>query len=407
MRGEKMIGVSSRLAAILSLLVLCTLCALATSGTAEANTLTPVQRLGKRIFFDKNLSNPPGLACASCHSPKAGFADPRVGFPVSKGSISNRFGDRNAPSVSYAAYSPAFHFDPTVRPGIMSGMYIGGLFWDGRAASLEDQVKGPFFNPLEMNNTTKTELIAKIAASSYADQFGGIFGADTLDFPANAFPFVSLAIAEYERSGEVSPFTSKYDYYLAGTVQLTEQEKRGMDLFSDTTEMGAKCANCHSIATDNPSGRPLFTNFGYQNIGTPANPANPYYELPVKFNPAGASYTDLGLGTGQLKSCYSELGKFKIPSLRNVAVTSPYEHNGVFATLTDVVNFNNTRDVLPVCEAGGTPGVDCWPASEVPINVHRHMPPMPGTFGQIGLTTQQVDDIVAFLQTLTDGYVVQ
>jgi cytochrome c peroxidase len=363
-----MIRISSRFTIAALSAIFCLACVLSAIGIAEAAGLTPVQRLGKRIFFDKDLSNPPGLACASCHSPRTGFADPNPASPVSEGIIPSRFGTRNAPSISYAAYSPAFHFDPAVRPGIMSGMYIGGFFWDGRAPSLEAQVEGPFFNPLEMNNTTKAGLIEKVAASSYADRFRGIFGEGSLDLPAKAFEFVSLAIAEYERSSEVSPFTSKFDYHLAGQVQLTEQEQRGLALFSDTSEMGAKCANCHSMSTDNPSGRPLFTNFGHQNIGTPANPANPFYEMPKRFNPAGTSYADLGLGTGPLKSCYSELGKFKIPSLRNVALTPPYEHNGVFATLTEVVNFNNTRDVLPPCEEGGEPGVDCWPAFEVPIN---------------------------------------
>jgi cytochrome c peroxidase len=373
---------------------------------ASSSKLTPIQALGKKIFFDEDLSEPAGTSCGTCHNPTAGFADPRFGLPVSQGSIPTRFGDRNAPSITYAAYSPAFHYDPTIRPGIMSGMYLGGFFWDGRAASLEAQVEGPLFNPLEMNNTTKLEVVLKVARSDYAKEFRKVFGGGQLIFlqPEKAFSYMAMAVAAYERSSEVSPFTSKYDYYLAGKVQLTEQEMRGLALFSDASPMGAKCVNCHAMSTDNSSGRPLFTSFGYQNIGTPANMSLPFYNMPVDFNPAGQSYADLGLGAGALKACYTELGRFKIPSLRNVAVTPPYEHNGVFATLKEVVHFNNTRDLLPTCQSGGAPGVDCWPASEIPINVHRHMPPMFGTFGQLGLTDQQEDDIVAFLQTLTDGH---
>lgn len=399
-----MVRASSRLCGTLLWPALCLVLVLIAAGGANASELTPLQRLGKKIFFDRNLSEPPGISCSRCHNPKAAFADPNSDVPVSEGSIPSRYGVRNAPSICYAAYSPAFHFDPTVRPGIMSGMYIGGFFWDGRAASLEDQAEAPFFDPLEMNNTQKADIIAKMEGSDYAGLFRSVFGEGSFDKPAKAFTYATMAIAEYERSSEVSPFTSKYDHYLAGQAMLTVPEQRGLALFSNTTMMGAKCVNCHSMSTDNPSGRPLFTNFGYQNLGVPANPENPYYKLKTKFNPAGEYYTDLGLGTGQMMSCYSEIGKFKIPSLRNVALTSPYEHNGVFKTLTEVVHFNNTRDMYPTCDEYGTPGVNCWPAAEVPVNVHKHMPPMPGTFGQLGLTDQQVDDIVAFLHTLSDGY---
>jgi cytochrome c peroxidase len=157
-----------------------------------------------------------------------------------------------------------------------------------------------------------------------------------------------------------------------------------------------------------PGLKPLFTNFGYQNIGTPKNPDNPFYNLPKRFNPQGKNYVDLGLGAMLAANgdpnagipnatAQKQNGKFKIPSLRNCAVTQPYEHNGVFRTLKEVVMFNNTRDVMG---AG-------WPPPEVPQNVHRHMPMEPGFFGMIGLTNQEVDDIVAFLETLTDGYKIQ
>jgi cytochrome c peroxidase len=141
-----------------------------------------------------------------------------------------------------------------------------------------------------------------------------------------------------------------------------------------------------------PGAKPLFTNFGHQNTGVPKNLNNPYYDLPFSINPQGEAFIDLGLGT--VVSDSRQNGKFKIPSLRNIAISAPYMHNGVFKTIREVVMFNNTRDV---------PGSG-WPAPEVAENVHRHMPPMPGTFGQLGLSDQEIDDIVDFLLALTDGY---
>jgi cytochrome c peroxidase len=156
-----------------------------------------------------------------------------------------------------------------------------------------------------------------------------------------------------------------------------------------------RCANCHAEGA-----KGLFTNFGHQNLGTPRNPDLPYYDLPPALNPDGYDYIDRGTGDFLRNAGYPEEdaakedGKFKIPSLRNCAVTAPYTHNGYHTTLKDLVVFNNTRD-LP--EAN-------WPEAEVPETVHRHPTEMPGTLGRLGLTDQEIDDIVAFLHTLTDGY---
>lgn len=364
--------------------------------------LSPQEELGKALFFDKNLSTPPGQSCASCHDPNAGFADPDMDQPVSQGVIRPLFGSRNAPSAAYAAFSPALHWDPTMsQANMMKGMYVGGLFWDGRADTLEDQAQQPFLNILEMHNMKKKQVVLSIRRSSYANLFKTVFGSDSLDDVEAAFEYAAEAIAAYERSSELNPFTSKFDYYLDGLVELTEAEERGYLLFTGK----ANCFRCHTHTNDSTAGKPLFTNFGYQNLGTPANPDNPFYNLPPKFNPDGKDYVDLGLG-GMLEeigdpnsnvtnaSAQQQLGMFKVPSLRNVAVTAPYEHNGVFRTLREVVMFNNTRDV---------PGAG-WAPPEVPENVHRHMPVMPGFFGYLELTDQEVDDIVAFLETLTDGY---
>jgi cytochrome c peroxidase len=350
-----------------------------------AQDLTPKQELGKQLFFDTNLSTPPGMSCATCHQPSAGFSDARGA--VSPGVLPPRCGDRNAPSVAYAAFSPPLHYDPTPRPGVMSGMYVGGLFWDGRVNTLEEQAEAPFLNPLEMHNPNRQTVANSLRRADYADLFTEVFGPASLTETNDAFAKAAEAIAAYERSAEINPFSSKYDAYRAGAAELTEAEARGLALFTSK----AKCMNCHS-PEGGPEGKPLFTNFGYQNTGVPKNTENPFYLLPPAFNSQGDAYVDPGLG-GFLNDPM-EKGKFRIPSLRNVAVTPPYMHNGVFQTMREVVHFNNTRDV----EGAG------WPPPETPENVHRHMPPMPGTFGQLGLTDQEEEDIVAFLHTLTDGY---
>ena len=345
--------------------------------------------LGRAIFFDTNLSKPVGQSCASCHDPAAGYAHPNVNLPTSQGAIQSRYGNRNANSVTYAMFSPELYFDPVPGPGVMEGQYKGGLFWDSRADTLEEQAKGPFLNPLEMHNPNKQIVVLAVRQSNYADLFKSIFGVTTFNDVETAYDNIANALAAFMRSPEVNPFTSKYDYWKAGQAQLTEDEYQGYLLF---TTNSAKCKNCHP--------EPYFTNFGHQNLGVPRNPDLPYYFLNPNLNPEGENWVDLGLGAflrtigvPEMEAAMQD-GKMKIPSLRNVAITPPYEHNGYFQTLREVVMFNNTRDV---------PGAD-WPAPEVPQNVHRHMPPMPGTFGQLGLTDLQVDQIVAFLQTLTDGY---
>jgi len=299
----------------------------------------------------------------------------------------NREGTASERSSVQLSTPAASRVTPTMRPGIMEGMYVGGLFWDGRADRLEQQAEMPFLNPLEMHNPNIITVVQAVRRAEYAPLFVSLFGEESLKDRESAYRYITQAIAAYERSDEMNPFSSKYDAYLDGRALLTDSEARGLALFIGK----ARCLNCHSL--NSVSGvKPLFTNFGHQNTGVPRNPDNPYYDLPHNLNPQGQAFVDLGLGAvvGEPR----QNGKFKIPSLRNVAVTAPYMHNGVFKTIREVVVFNNTRDV---------PGAG-WPEAEVPENVHRHMPPMPGTFGQLGLSDQEIDDIVDFLLALTDGY---
>ncbi len=363
----------------------------ATIGIASANDLTEKEELGKLLFFDTDLSVPKGQSCASCHDPGFGFADPDSSRAVSMGAIHVRFGDRNSPTAAYAAYSPDFHYDED------EGMYVGGQFWDGRAANLTEQAKGPFLNPLEMNNPSKQSVIQNIRNSDYVDLFEDVYGVGALDDVEIAYDHVADAIAAFEMTDEVNRFSSKYDKYLAKEVSLTKEEMRGLKLFNNPNK--GNCAACHPGTSGPYADKPLFTDFTYDNLGTPSNLGMlgdspelmeyyPFYYQPLapNFNPAGLDFVDYGLGG--IVGEQDEMGKVKVPTLRNVAITSPYMHNGAFTTLKEVVHFYNTRDV---------PGAK-WPAPEVDMNINTD------ELGDLGLSNDEEDAIVAFMETLTDGY---
>jgi cytochrome c peroxidase len=330
-----------------------------------------LNELGSALYFDTNLSTPPGQACASCHTPEAGFVDPNQALPVSDGAIAVRFGNRNAPSAGYAAFSPNFYFNTD------EGLYMGGQFWDGRAANLIEQAKGPFLNPLEMNMGDKKLVVRRVQRGPYADLFLQVFGPDAFADPIVAYDNIALAIAAFESS----PVFSKYDAYLAGEADLTAQVAFGLELY----EGKAMCNACHPSEVGPMGEKPLFTDFSYDNLGVPSNPDNPFLYLPPYFNPDGTAFIDPGLGG--FVGDPAEMGKHKVPTLRNIALTGPYMHNGFFTNLRDVVDFYNSRDVA------------AWPPPEVAANVNVD------ELGNLGLTAEEVDAVTAFLMTLTDGWV--
>ncbi|MHB1451998.1 MAG: cytochrome-c peroxidase [Coriobacteriia bacterium] len=353
--------------------------------------------LGREIFFDTNLSDPVGQSCASCHDPATGFADPD-GDAVSPGAVPGVFGNRNAPMATYAKFIPPFGFDETI------GEYVGGQFWDGHVDTLEEQAKGPLLNPLEMNMADDSAVVAAVAASAYAPDFLAAFGPASLETTSVAFDYIAAAIGVYERSAEVNPFTSKHDYAmkLVGPPRMqtfTMQEQQGMALFNGV----AKCWVCHTTPMGGnmamgdamaflPDQLILYSDYRYSNVGIPKNPTNPFYTLPVELNPDGADWVDHGLASvmpGGVAANPTLDGLFKTPSLRNVALTAPYGHNGYFTTLKEIVHFYNTRDV---------PGAG-WPAPEVSANLDVT------DMGDLGLTDAEEDAIVAFLGTLSDGWV--
>ncbi len=364
----------------------------AVAGSIDTGGLSDKAYLGKLLYFDQNLSLNKNQACASCHLPP-NFVDPaNVAAPynnvVSLGSDVTLNGGRNAPSAAYAAFSPFFHWDG------VEGLYVGGQFWDGRANTLADQAKGPFLNPVEMAMPSKKTVLARIADEAnpnvklYRILFKGVYGvkygkleSPPGDVSVNAiYDMVADAIAWFEKTNVFSPFSSKYDYYLAGQADLTAQELNGLSLYNGK----AGCSACHTsdplIAPDGSTMPPLFTDYTYDNIGIPKS-----NNALIAGNPV-----DYGLGgrpdIAAKDPGGAQVGMFKVMSLRNIAVTPPYGHNGYFATLEDIVHFYNTRDVEP------------WPAPEVTQNVNT------GELGNLGLTPDEEADLVTFLKTLTDGY---
>lgn len=293
----------------------------------------------------------------------------------------------------YMAFSPAFHFDET------EGLYIGGQFVDGRAATLEEQAKGPFLNPLEMANGSIQQVVDKVRSSSYAPLFKRVYGLDALSDDQAAYDKIAEAIAAFERTWVFNKFSSKFDAWLAGKARLSSQERRGLDLFE--REDKGNCAACHTSRPAADGSPPLFTDFSYDNLGVPKNPNNAFYRMKKQFNPDGKNFVDKGLG-GVL-SLATEEGKFKVPTLRNIALTAPYMHNGYFNTLKGVTDFYNTRDTKPACAEDLLPEDKalkrgCWPKAEVAQNVNSD------ELGNLGLTEAEVNDIVAFMNTLTDGW---
>lgn len=328
--------------------------------------------LGEKLYFDENLSTPAGQSCASCHMPAAAFADPDSDMPVSEGVIAGRFGNRNTPTASYAAFIPGFGLRPAPGGGYR---FTGGQFWDGRAATLEEQAQAPFLNPLEMNNPDKATVVDKVKLSSYAADFRAIFGVASLDNVATAYAQIAEAIAAFERSSFFSPFSSKFDAVQQGVAFFSAAELRGFLLFNGK----AQCDRCHFTV----SGPQVFSDFAYHNIGTPANADNPFLSMDAEYNPDGVDFVDLGLGGVLAVDAHN--GKFRTPNLRNVALTAPYMHNGVFDTLAEVIQFYNRRDVDAV-------------VPEVNQNIDNI-----DNMGELGLTDGEVQDLIAFMQTLSDG----
>jgi cytochrome c peroxidase len=378
---------------------------LLTAGIDE-RTLTPRERLGFRLFFDTNLSEPAGTACGSCHDPRRAFTgNNSTMLGVAQGSRSDQFGTRDAPTVMYLATAPRFGSIESDGKRVPAG----GLFWDGRADTLEEQAGQPFFNAVEMNNADTPALIAKVAKAAYAGAFRKEWGETIFDNPEAALDAVAASIAAFERTRVFQPFTSKFDHVMRGEAQFTEQEQRGLSLF--TIRQKGNCAQCHTVdAASRDPRKSLFTDFSFRALGLPRS-----MRIPKNADPA---FIDLGLcervpvagvkpGSAQAKPAVSDpaaCGLFKTPTLRNITITAPYMHNGSFDHLRDAVAFYATRDTDPARWFSEGKKFDDLPA-RYHANVDLDTPPYQRRPQQRPqLSHEEIDDIVAFLFTLTDGY---
>jgi len=398
------------------------------SSLSNASELSGVQKLGKLLYSDENLSLNRNQSCQSCHSlerlkvtvevepgvfrnrkqSSLSFAHPdniQNNTAVAEGSVVGEFGSLNIPTTGYAAFIPPFHWDGT------RSLWIGGQFWNGRSKTLEEQASQPFLNSVEMAMPSKWSVVSRLRENPrYIQKFIHNFDIDLLSIepyeqaPKNttpppgvfaAFDAMTKSIAEFERSRKFNRFDSKYDYVISGVTEFTEQEQQGFSLFMSDK---AKCSVCHdgsvTTAPDSSLFPSLFSNYAYDNLGLPRNiniPGNPEPNTGLGGRPEIAAKDPDG----------SEIGKHKVVSLRNIELTPPYMHNGTLETLEQVVHFYNTRSVKPnVCLDNNDPsfGINCWAEAEFPNTMNQN------EVGNLGLTFDEEKAIVAFLKTLTDNY---
>jgi cytochrome c peroxidase len=379
---------------------------------APSTPLSAIARLGKKMFFDPRLSASGTMSCAFCHNPHHAYAPANSLAAQLGGPDMNRQGDRAVPSLTYLGRTPRFRIRPdiTLEPGEGGTAKAprpmvpeGGMDWDGRAATLPDQPSGPLFDPREMANRNGPALLAKVKEAPYAKEFIAIFGPEVFSSPSRGVQDIYRALTSYlTEDRSFRRYDSKFDYYLAGRAQLSAQELRGLKLFDDPKK--GNCAACHLDKPTKNRLAPVFTDYQFEALGAPRN-----HNLIANRDPA---FFDEGL-CGPLRENLAQqqnyCGLFKTPTLRNVATRQVFFHNGVFHSLEDVTRFYVQRDTQPQKwyphKTDGTvemfadlpvalrANVD---VNDAPFNRHRGDLP--------ALNDQEIEDVVAFLKTLTDGY---
>lgn len=327
---------------------------------ARAEEVSPVV-IGRKIFMDTSLSQPVGQGCVSCHDPKAAFADARR---VSPGAVNGRKGRRNAPTLMYAALIPPIAAEDFYdEEGELIYVLEGGLFLDGRAHNQFEQVQMPFFNEDEMNLSGPADLADRIRKSDYASDFKKLVGGKVWGNDGKLVDQVYHSLVAFLREPMFRPFNARIDDFWKGDVKaLNDSELRGLALFQSK----AGCAQCHPLGVGTWP-EPLLSDFGYDNLGAPS---------------IGGKDPGLGGVSGRK----NEMGQFRSPTLRNIALTAPYLHNGSIKTLKEVMEFYNKRDVEP----------GRWGKTDFPETVNHD------DMGDLKLTDQEVDDLVALMHTFTD-----
>jgi len=395
--------------------------------------LSAMARLGRDVFFDISLSSSGKMACASCHSPDHAYGPPNDGPVMLGGPQLTLPGMRAVPSLTYLQRQPDFSIGPddksdddnsptlaqradagqtatrvqkTATQSDQSAENIvpqGGLFWDGRADTLQIQATGPLLDPREMDGGSIEAIAEKLRHAPYAKKFAALFGEGILKNDHLLVAEATFAVSRYQiEEPSFHPYTSKFDYWLEGKARLSESEMRGYRLFNDPKK--ANCAGCHTSKPSRDGFPPLFTDTQYEALGTPRNS-----ELADTRDP---NFFDLGV-CGPVRKDIAEqtqfCGMFKTPTLRNTAVRRAFMHNGVYQTLQQVMDFYNFRDTNP--EKVYPIGADGKPQkyNDIPAQYHANVdvidPPFDRHPGETPAMTEQDEaDIIAFLKTLTDGY---
>jgi cytochrome c peroxidase len=396
--------------------------------------LSAVAQIGRKMFFDPSLSGSGNLSCASCHSPLHAYGPPN-GLAVQLGGPDGRKpGLRAVPSLTYIVRTPNFTIgpnpnipdndDPTSGLVPVAGAKVagaakanaaakeaadatvprGGLDWDGRAETVQSQALGPLLDPNEMNNSSVADVLDRIKRAPYAEDLRQLFGPMLFEQPALALDEALFVLVRYQvEERSFHPYDSKYDAYLAGKVQLSEAEARGLKLFDDPEK--GNCASCH-IDTPSRDGKfpPTFTDYEFEALGAPRNK-----DIPANSDP---DYYDLGL-CGPVRKDYASTaeycGLFKTPSLRNVATRKVFFHNGVFHSLEEVMRFYVERETRPEkwyprLANGEIDKYNDLPAKYKP-NIDIIDAPFDSKEGdEPALNEAEIADVVAFMKTLTDGW---
>jgi cytochrome c peroxidase len=356
-------------------------------------------KIGRLMFFDPSLSASGKLACATCHDPRYAYGPPPGKALAYGGKDMAQPGTRAVPSLRYLHGAPHFaeqyHFvDGDVGP-------IGGFTWDGRARSLHEQAMLPLLAANEMANAGPADVARKLGKSAYAAQFRAAFGAQIFKDPQRAFEAGLLALESFQQDpAEFYPYSSRYDAFLRGDIELTESEERGVALFKDPAK--GNCASCH-LGVSRAGTPPPFTDFDFANVGVPRNPRIPANEDP--------GYFDLGL-CGPVRKDFDGrreyCGYFRSPTVRNVAIRDAFFHNGAFTNLRDVMHFYVERDLQPQKYYPRNPDGSVHKFDDLPTgfpnNIDRDAPLDREPGAAPALSDSEIDDVIAFLQALTDGY---
>jgi len=369
------------------------------SSSSSSDELKPSQKLGKLLFFDKNISKTRSTNCATCHDPDHAFIDARYqksdinqtlfvhgAFSVGDDGVS--LGGRNSPTASYAMFSPTF--------GEKDDVYKGGQFHDGRASTLKVQAMGPPLDGAEMMMPNKDSVVERIKENEeYIKQFKALYGEDIFDDSNKTFDKMAEAISDFEKTKEFAPFDSKFDRWVEGKVEFSKLEQKGFDLFnSDKTN----CRLCHTLDSTAISldktgeNRELFTNYEYENIGTPRNISAMNRRAELGLQPTDATFKGLG---GLLNNSTHD-GKSRVPTLRNIAVTDPYMSNGKFQKLRTTIEFYDFMSGKGVHNINKETG-KAWGVNDFPATINNEKLGKTKT-----LTDDDVNALIAFLRTLTD-----